>query len=393
MIAALLTLSCLAWAEDLAPPDPVERPQSALMLDLPGSGTDPAIDFGALPVLGGQHAVVSTGDRQWQFRLHNYLVHHDGRYWCFWSHGPVIEDRAGQHLRYATSPDGLTWSEPRVLAPPPQAGFGYIARGFWPREGELLALAALFEAPGYDGGKLELVAFRWNGQQNAWQPAGRVFDNAMNNFAPKRLPTGEWMMSRRASDRSVSLLIGGVKSLDAWRVVPFSAYRAADGSRPEEPYWWVLPGGAIVGLFRDNSRGGRLLRSFSTDNGRTWTPLARTNFPDATSKFFALQTSRGYWVLVSNPNPQRRNPLCLSISRDGLVFVRMARLPIPEQLAGVDWVTGSRHDTAAYESLQYPHVIEHDGALLVAYSRRKQTVEVLKIPLAETDAALGAGGD
>ena len=50
---------------------------------------------------------------------------------------------------------------------------------------------------------------------------------------------------------------------------------------PEEPCWWLLPDNNIVGAFRDNSHSGRLLRSFSTDNGRSWTPLVRTNFPDA----------------------------------------------------------------------------------------------------------------
>jgi len=66
----------------------------------------------------------------------------------------------------------------------------------------------------------------------------------------------------------------------------------------------------------------------------------------------------------------------------------MFRLPIPEHLAGVEWAD-SRYGSTKYESLQYPHVIEHDGALLVAFSRRKQTVEVVRIPLAEIDALLG----
>jgi BNR repeat-like domain len=386
---ALVSIACLLCGADLSRPDPADNPRSQLMLDLPGSGTDPTkIDFAALRTARGKHAVVSLPDAQWPFRLHNYLAHHDGRYWCFWSHGPVIEDRATQHLCYATSPDGLVWTKPRVLAGPPRAGFGYIARGLWVRDGELLALASLFEAPGYSGGDLELVAFRWQAEQDAWQPAGRVFDDALNNFPPKKLPTGEWMMSRRASDRSVSILIGGLKAIDDWQVIPFSSYRLPGGGSPEEPCWWTLPGGEIVGLFRDNSRSGRLLRSFSTDNGRTWSEPVRTNFPDATSKFHVLETSRGYWVMVSNPNPKRRNPLCLSISRDGLVFTCMLRLPIPENLPDVAWAEGSRRGSTTYESLQYPHVIEHDGSLLVAFSRRKQTVEVVKIPLAEIDAAL-----
>jgi hypothetical protein len=380
-------VSFAAAAENFEPPNAVTNPGSQLMLDLPESGTDPAkIEFSKLPVLNGEHAVVSVADEAWQFRLHNYLAHDQGKYWCFWSHGPVIEDKATQHLRYATSADGLHWTPPQVMAPPPRKGYGYIARGFWIRNGELLALASLFEAPNYQDGDLELVAFRLDPTKQAWQSAGRVFDNALNNFAPQKLPAGEWMMSRRASDRSVSILIGGVKAIDDWQVIPFSTYRTAEGGMPEEPCWWLLPSGNIVGAFRDNSRSGRLMRSFSTDSGRSWTPLVRTNFPDATSKFYVFRTSSGYWVMVSNPNPRGRNPLCLSVSRDGMVFTRMARLPIPEHLEQLPATPGSPANASLQDSLQYPHVIEHERHLLVAFSRRKQTVEVVKVPLAEVDA-------
>ncbi len=39
---------------------------------------------------------------------HNYLVHHDGKFWLMWSDGPGVEDRVGQRVAYATSPDGLS---------------------------------------------------------------------------------------------------------------------------------------------------------------------------------------------------------------------------------------------------------------------------------------------
>ncbi len=388
LLALMLLVSPRAGQAEKPPrPDPHTHPQSPLMLDLTSTGVDPArIEFAMLPELPGDHGIVSLGDERWQFRLHNYLVYHDGRFWCFWSHGPVIEDRARQHLQFATSRDGLSWSEPRVLAPPPRDGYGYIARGFWVRGDELLALASLYEAPAFHDGDLELVAFRWSDDTQSWQPAGRVFDNALNNFPPKKLATGEWMMSRRASDRSVSMLIGGLTAIDNWQVIPFSEYRLPGGGSPEEPYWWLLPGGEIVGLFRDNSKSGRLLRSFSVDHGRTWSTPVRTNFPDATSKFHGLQTSRGYWVLASNANPERREPLCLSVSPDGLVFQHLFRLPVPARLEGVAW-RGPRH-SAPYESVQYPHMIEHDGSLYVAYSREKQTVEVVRVELDALQAAV-----
>lgn len=228
----------LAAAVEIPAPDPHQHPDSQLMLDLVTTGNDPArIDFAALPQLPGEHGIISVGNREWPFRLHNYLAHYDGRFLCFWSHGSVIEDQARQHLQFATSADGLAWSTAQVLAPPPQEGYGYIARGLWIRDDELLALASLYEAPAFHDGDLKLVAFRWNRKEQKWQSAGLVFDDALNNFAPKRLASGEWMMSRRSSDRSVSMLIGGLKSLNDWQVIPFSKYRLPDGGAPEEPYW------------------------------------------------------------------------------------------------------------------------------------------------------------
>ncbi len=114
-----------------------------------------AIDFDKLPKVPKQHVVVSDvtaaggGVNQ-----HNYLVDHDGRFWAMWSDGPAIEDRVGQVVKHATSDDGLEWSAPEFLTGyPPDSGpdsphdntrrpegFRYIARGFWVRDGQLLAL-------------------------------------------------------------------------------------------------------------------------------------------------------------------------------------------------------------------------------------------------------------
>jgi hypothetical protein len=275
-------------------------------------------------------------------------------------------DQAGTRVSFAVSRDGVHWSEPRDLSGPPRIeGFGWIARGYWIREGRLLALATHFRAPGYPGPGLSLEAFRWDEDSDKWVAHGTVMADAMNNFPPKKLPNGQWMMTRRDHQRQVSVMVGGVESFDRWQVHPMAAY---DGSgRPEEPYWYVLPDGkSLVGLIRDNGESKRLLRTFSTDDGASWSKIVTTNFPDARSKFFALRTSRGYYALVSNANPQKRDPLMLSISRDGLVYDRML------------YLVGGRH-------VDYPHMIEQDGHLLIAFSGAKQTMEVLKVSLDEVD--------
>lgn len=340
------------------------------------------IDYEKLPRVTAEHAIISdVRDRAGTLvHQHAYLAHFDGRFWAMWSDGPGLprpgisaeqhrnvvpgHDRPDTRNSFAMSEDGLRWTEPADLTGPPRTeGYGWIARGFWQRDGELLALASHFNAPGYAGPGLSLNAFRWNGMQ--WVDHGLVLDDAMNNFPPKRLPSGEWMMTRRDHRRQVSVMIGGTRAIDDWRVRPLAAY---DGTgRPEEPYWYILPDRhTIVGLIRDNGGSRFLLRTYSQDNGTSWSKIRRTNFPDATSKFFVLRTSRGYYVMVSNANPRRRDPLTLAVSQDGLVFTKLF------------WLVGGRH-------VDYPHMIEHDDHLLIAFSGAKQTMEVMKVSLDELE--------
>lgn len=379
IISVLLTH--LAGRPANAAPDP------AAMLSGPWLPGDPhAIDFDALPHLSSGHAVISDvrgHGKDGGVNQHNYLAHHEGRFWAMWSDGPGVEDRVGQIVKYATSGDGLNWSEPRPLTPEPpgsgpgsphygtrsEKGFRYIARGFWKRGDDFLALASLDEAAGFFGPSLELHAFRWSPQRDRWEEAGLVCKDAINNFPPLRLPSGEWMMSRRAHDyksSGVSFLRGGVEGLDRWESFPVLG--SASELKAEEPDWWILPDDRLAAVFRDNRRGGYLYRSISDDGGATWSVPLKTNFPDATSKVCGLRLGDGSYVLVSNSNPRKRDPLTLAWSGDGLVFTKLFHL------------VGGRQ-------VDYPHVIEHDGNLFIAFSGGKQSVEVLKVKLADLAAA------
>ena len=350
---------------------------TAPMLKLPGSDGDSAkIKFARLPVLQGTHAVVCPPDDQWKFQLHNYLLHHEGRFWCMWSAGPKIEDWPGQHVRYATSDDGLKWSSPKLLTGLPAEGRGFYARDFWVRNGELLGLTSGFKGHGGFGPDrdMNLLAYIWDKPSGEWKEKGVVFENAINNFAPQKLSTGEWITTRRDSDFNVSMLIGGTTALGDWRVVPVVNKRAASASsafRPDEPICWEQPDGLLVAAFRDNGGSDRLFCAFSHDHGATWSAPVKTEYPNAHSKIFSLQTSRGYRVLISNANPiTRRRELYLAISEDGLTFTRMARLDIP---------------TSKNDSLQYPHAIEYDGQMWIAFSRKKVTTELFKVSLDELE--------
>lgn len=384
----LTTLSFIggsqALADDVKPkakvrPKPVpivvlHNPAAKKILDLPGSGVDESkIDYTKLPRIKGTPAVISRTDPVLKFQLHDYLLHHDGQYWAMWSQGPPTEDEPTQHVRYATSPDGLKWSESQAIVAAPKAPYAYIARGLWVRDGELLALIAHFKGKGAFGAnkELKLEAHVWNAAEKSWKLKGIMYDNAINNFPPEKLSSGEWMTTRRDPRFNVTMLIGGVKSYDDWQVFPVVKFEPR-GFRPDEPIWYQAANKSLVALFRDNSGSNHLFHATSNDQGRTWSAPEITNFPNSPSKIFSLQTSLGCRVLISNANPKvGRQFLYLSLTEDGLTYTRMAVLEIPTQPAG---------------GLQYPHAIEHDGHLLIAFSRKKVQSELLKIPLSEIQA-------
>ena len=373
-------------------PHPVKNPESPIMLSgswLPENHH--CIDFAKLPRIPVTHSVVSDVRFRHGVNQHNYLIHHNGLFWAMWSDGVELEDRIGQVVKYSTSKDGVKWNKPRFLTPYPKesgpekahygkrraSGFRYISRGFWVRDGKLLALATLDEASGFFGKSLELHAFEWvpaTGKyakidKGEWHDIGVVQDNAINNFPPKKMPSGEWAMSRRKFDYSrsgVEFLVGGLKSISDWESFPVVKEKSG-ALKAEEPLWWALPDNNLVALFRDNKGGHYLYRAFSKDNGRNWTKPVPTNFPDATSKVFGMRLSDGRYAFVSNPNPKTlRDPMTLALSDDGLVFTKMF------YLVGGRWV-------------DYPHMIEHEGYLYIAHSGAKRSVEVERVKLSDLD--------
>ena len=70
--------------------------------------------------------------------------------------------------------------------------------------------------------------------------------------------------------------------------------------------------------------------------------------------------------MVSNSNPEKRDPMTIAISNDGMVFNKMG------------FLVGNR-------LIDYPHVIEHEGYIYVAFNSAKQSVEVLKIKISDLD--------
>jgi pimeloyl-ACP methyl ester carboxylesterase len=359
--------------------DFLERTEARHMFEAPELRlSSEGADFSRLPRLQTSLVTIYRGEQgSAGFNMHPYLAAYGGRLWTIWSSNRIRDLQAGQHVRYAVSEDGIRWSRPGVVAPPEEKdNFRFFARGLWVRNGELIALAARDEAvrPLFGPG-LELRGYRWNEPAGAWDAPVVIARDTINNFAPTRLPSGEWMMTRRDHRMRVGMLAGGVTSVSGW--TPIELPKAEDGAALDEPIWWTLPGGSLAAAFRDGSKSRRLYRSFSKDGGKSWSVPVQTDFPDASAKFNVLRLRSGLYVMASNPNPSgKRIPLCLSVSRDGRVFHRMAVLrdaPTMYRYGGKD---------PGYAGYHYPQLLEHGEWLYVIHAENMEDIQLLRLSLA-----------
>lgn len=383
---------------------------------LAAPGVRPVADktaWSRLPRLPIERGVVFRGQPGVSaFNIHNYLDRDGQRFAIMWTSGAVHEGEAGSRVMRATSIDGLSWSTPTFLTPPPPPGQRYFARGYWRRGSETLALVSSDREGDYFGSDLKMLAFAsGDDPQQPWTLRGTLAEGVITNFPPRKLADGQWFESSRDSAMTPGFLKGGVTAWNSWskiavpppsprwewRMWPATpASRRPPGEawkswlriplpmrvRPQldEPIWWALPDGRLTALYRDNS-GRRLYRAMGSRDGTVWTRPRRTNFPDASSKMAGLRLSGGLYVMVSNPRPdnKERSPLALSVSKDGLSFTALGIL--------LDEPTSRRaYGNRKTPGYQYPQLLEHEGRLLVAYSRNKEDIEVISVDLRDVEA-------
>ncbi len=358
-----------------------ETVRDAALLGDPGLQWYLPQEFPTPPV---RHSVVFPGVKGTSgFNLHSYLAHFDGRFWAMWSSAKVREEDPDQHLRFATSEDGHTWSESAVLAPDPDGDDGplrWIARGMWVEDGKLRALGARIASADY--GKqghdvvwkdLDLYHFEWDG--TAWQENGLFASACMNNYAPSRL--GDYV-AMACRDGKMNLFMALRDGDRGWKRVPLTA--AVPFDRMDEPTWYQDDDGVIHMLIRDNNRSKRILRSLSRDGGNSWTTPVYTNYPDARSKNYSGRLSDGRFFLINNPNQDARYPLAVSVSKDGWVFGN------PAVIRGLP-AEASLSRAGRSKDFQYPHALEHGDSLWVIYSTDKADIEITEVPLSALGSA------
>lgn len=188
--------------------------------------------------------------------------------------------------------------------------------------------------------------------------------------APTRLPEGILgpVKNKAILLADGTLLCGSSSEHDGWRVhFERSGDFGKTWTRTEpindgkefgiiQPTFLVHPDGKLQALCR--SRQKRVVETWSSDGGKTWSKPAATELPNPNSGIDAVTLKDGRHLLVYNPVERGRSPLSVAISKDGKLWTRLIDL---ETVAG---------------EYSYPAVIQsRDGLVQITYTHKRKHIK------------------
>ena len=333
------------------------------------------------------HATEAIGT----YSHHAQLAHRDGTFFAAWSNHKEREDGPGQRVFASLSTDGRLWDEPFELFPsqgPTEPGNKEAVRVLtalaWVPVGEQMyavaevnnhgRVARSVSADGQLGPVFWLIA----------KPPATV-----DGFASYPASTDP-----RFSGVAATIVdhLAEPMNLPSWDFYNDAARRkmigfhkkAADGHRMCEPTTYRRPDGVYVRLYRDLESTHRIYASLSRDNGRSWAEPEPTDIPDSPSRSFSGNLPDGRCYLIGNqvakpfdqkqPQHHTRDPLVISVSRDGIVFDLAAAIR-----TGAPKIRVRGHGKG--KGYQYPAATIVGDDLWVLYSIGKEDVAISRVPL------------
>lgn len=352
-----------------------------------GTGAVPrAAELPACP--GVRWSTIQAAQRQpdgaYAFQHGVHLARHAGARLASWAVNLGAENTGGEFVGVRRSEDdGRTWHDHSRLTPP--AGVESLSHGVMlVHAGRLHAWLAAFD--GYLQG-VHTRHYTWLGPEGRWAEHGAVIgDGFWPLQEPQGLADGTWLMAGFIAEapRVPAVALAATPDADRWRVVRIEP--SDTGEAWGESNVLVRPD-RVINLSRHGPTR-RLHWAESRDGGLTWTPAGPTDLPFADAKPCAgiLPDGRPWLIGTGTANTVlRRDPLTLALGepgRDG--FTRLWCLR-PAVLPGEMAVES--HPEAA---LSYPHAVEYDGHLYVAYSNsggrrgaNLNSIELAVVPLAE----------
>ncbi len=338
-----------------------------------------------------QVATLYRPTTEWTYSHHPHLGWFAGRYHAIWSNGRIDEDAPGQRVLWATSRDGLSWTEAAVLAEPTvRDGKERIltAAGFLARGRTLTAYFAEYGEPDCADTRLFAVTSR---DGKVWSKPADLGVPVCPNHGPHATRSGRLIIAGNIAFPYTDDRTG----LNGWHMAGVYGEPGAFTKDDPHAFWGISkqrgwPTALCEGSFLQTADGTlrMLLRSTgpgfrhrlwyaeSRDDGAHWSDPVEADFSDCNTKFHLGKLPDGRFTYVGSPLAGSRCPLVVSTSRDGLSFDRhfdIGRTPYAMSRPG-RWKGGE---------YGYPHSLVRDGRLWVIVSRQKEGVEVLGVPLEE----------
>ena len=356
-----------------------------------------------LPV---ERAYLYRPQHEWTYSHHASIAFFQGRFYAIWSNGRQHEDYPGQRVLIASSADFHTWTQPQPLVDSLQGKHSLLvltAAGFHHHQGTLVAYFGQYE---YTEEALRNPTLQLGRQHQDTRLRALTSTDGRHWSGPLDMQLPIVPNHGPQPTRSGRLIISGnvafpytddPSGLSGWRMAGIYPPDMAASIYDDSAGFWQVqarmgwPAGLCEGSFYQTRDGvlhmllratgpghrGRLWLTESDDDGATWSPPQELEFTDNNTKFHfgTLPDGRYYYVGCPDPEPRgARNPLVLSLSRDGVRFDRHFILADEEyqmQRPGL-------HKGGLYG---YPHTLVHDGYLYVIVSLRKEAVAALRVAL------------
>ncbi|GAB1817707.1 exo-alpha-sialidase [Herbidospora sp. RD11066] len=320
------------------------------------------------------------------------LMPFKGRLYAQWQSSIQDEDAPDTIVTYATSHDGLTWSNPTPLTAPRTDG--YTSSGGWWTDGQTLVAylnvwpRALTPRGGYAEYVTSTDGVTWSVPKRVTGADGQPVNGIIEQDV-KALPSGRVLTAFHVQP---GLFVKPYYTDDplgvtGWRQGAFTGRPLNSGMDKElEPSWFRRPDGSIVMVFRDQGGSFRKLAAVSTDEGATWSASEQSNIPDSRTKQSAGNLPDGTAYLVGNPTGTRnRFPLSVLTSADGENFDRAYNLRTTADLQPLRYP--GQFKSVGYS---YPKSVVWNGFLYAAYGTNKEDVQVTRVPLGEISRLDGA---
>jgi hypothetical protein len=342
-----------------------------------------------VPKLNIQRSLIYSPDKEWLYNHHPSIIHFKGKFIAIWSNGLIDEDSPGQRVVYATSKDFIHWSAPLPLASPGKVNDTLTvltAAGLYQYKGTLVVYYGEYTKHRQNThlwGKTSTDGIHWSNPIDMHVPL-------IPNHGPEAIKSGRLIIS----GNFLFPYTDDPRGISGWKVssfyprlfykqdnsIAFYAPAAKLGLPPLcEGSFFQTDDNVLHMLLRVTSKGwkGKLWLTESKDNGASWSRPTEQAFSDNDSKFHfgRLPDKRFYYVGIPDTlHHYNRNPLVLSISKDGKSFDK--NYIIANELYHLKkeglWKAGQ---------YGYPHTMIYNDYMYVIVSRQKEAIELLRFRL------------